>query len=116
LTLGTAIIVSGISFYYACVATLGESFRIGGDPGAKPRLITHGVYSRIRHPIYTSIQWELFGAALVYPCAFTVAAIPVALIGATLQARREERWWLAHDAQAYEAYIARTGRFLPKTR
>ena len=113
---GAALVLGGGVLYFTAVATLGNSFRIGGDPGERARLVTHGVYARTRHPIYTAMLIELFGMAVMYPCPLAIAALPLALVGCHAQAKREERWWLTHCSDAYVPYLVHTGRFLPRRR
>ena len=113
---GAALVFGGGLVYFTAVATLGDSFRIGGDPGAGARLVMRGIYARTRHPIYAAILIELLGMAVMYPCPLAIAALPLALVGCHAQAEREERWWLAHRGDAYGSYLLRTGRFLPRRR
>ena len=77
-------------------------------------LITDGLFGRIRHPIYA------FSILLVL-C--TVAVVPTALMAAcgaalvamwVVKAHNEERKMLRQHGDAYAAYLARTGRFVPR--
>ncbi len=111
---GAVLLYSGLGIYLTCVLTLGRSFRIGGDPGSSTRLVTHGIYARVRHPIYTAMFVEVAGATLMFPCALTLAALPVAAVGMHAQALREERWWLENFHEEYSRYAERTGRFVPR--
>ena len=113
---GAALVLGGGVLYFAAVATLGNSFRIGGDPGERARLVTHGIYARTRHPIYTAMLIELLGMAVMYPCPLAIAALPLAIVGCHAQAKREERWWLTHCSDVYVPYLMHTGRFLPRLR
>ncbi len=113
---GTALVLVGGLIYFTAVFTLGNSFRIGGDPGGESKLVTRGIYGRIRHPIYSAILVELAGMAVMYPCALSLVALPLALAGAHLQSVREERWWLARHEAEYRPYLRRTGRFVPRFR
>ena len=77
-----------------------------------------GPYRFVRHPIYTAIVMIAAGQSLLF------LSLPVALLAALLlvlavyRARLEEAL-LGSSAPlgaAYAAYIARTGRFLPRLR
>jgi protein-S-isoprenylcysteine O-methyltransferase Ste14 len=81
------------------------------------RLVTTGIYGRIRHPMYTALfliaaaQLLLIGNAVVAPAfliAFTI--LYAARIGP------EERMMLDHFGPAYADYRRRTGRLLPALR
>jgi len=76
-------------------------------------LIQTGIYLHVRHPIYAGLLLGSIGWATVTrsPVAFVAA---IALFGLLdLKARREEGWLLDRYPD-YEAYIARTKRFLPR--
>jgi protein-S-isoprenylcysteine O-methyltransferase Ste14 len=79
------------------------------------RLVTHGPYRWVRHPLYTAglalfaclsliaANWLLFGLTAVAVAGIAGAVVP-----------REERALLAAFGPEYESYRARTGRFLPR--
>ena len=113
---GACLYLGGIALYALAVRTMGDSFRIGGDPGESTRLVDRGLYARIRHPIYTTMLLEGVGAAIMYPCAFTLGALPLACAGFFAQARREERILVERLGDDYSQYMRRTGRFLPRLR
>ena len=83
-------------------------------PGEKTDLVTTGLYRTIRHPIYALSILLMMATAVVLP---TPPMIAVALVNVTLtnlKARNEERHLLAMHGESYAAYLARTGRFLPR--
>lgn len=82
------------------------------------RLVTSGPYARIRHPVYTGAMLASLGAGLLFlNLAFLVDFLLVAGL-AGYRANLEER--LLSSPQGfglqYRAYVARTGRFLPRLR
>jgi protein-S-isoprenylcysteine O-methyltransferase Ste14 len=84
---------------------LGEAFTL--KPEART-LVTRGLYSRIRHPIYVFGCGAYFGALLalqIWPIlAAWLALTPIEL----LRARREERVLVAAFGKAYEDHRKRT--------
>ena len=80
---------------------LGSAFAV--KPEARG-LVTHGLYSRIRHPIYLFGSAAYFGALLalqVWPVlAAWLALLPLEL----LRARRESRLLRATFGERYERY------------
>ena len=78
------------------------------------QLVTHGVYRRVRHPMYLALLLYAVGQALVLPNSI---AGPFFLIAfALLVAIRigpEERMMLGKFGAHYEAYMARTRRLVP---
>ena len=96
-----------------CWKRMGRSWRMAVTPGERTELVTTGLYRAIRHPIYALSILLMASTAVVLP---TPPMIAVALVHLTLmiiKARNEERHLLATHGDAYAAYLARTGRFLP---
>lgn len=81
-------------------------------PNADAELVTDGVYSRVRHPVYGGIIIGALGwAAIRASLPATLAAVAL-LVFFDLKRRREEAW-LEERFAGYPAYRARTRRLLP---
>jgi protein-S-isoprenylcysteine O-methyltransferase Ste14 len=91
---------------------MGESFRIGIDD-ARTALVSRGLFSRVRNPIYSGLLAMLLGVALVIPCAASVVLGAAAAAAIALHTRLEERHLLALHGDAYRSYAAGVGRFVP---
>ncbi|HII39937.1 MAG TPA: isoprenylcysteine carboxylmethyltransferase family protein [Thermoplasmata archaeon] len=82
------------------------------------RLVQEGPYAWIRHPTYTAVVALVVGLALVF------LSLPLILLALLLAVLARYRAGLEEDllrspqgfGAAYEAYMARTGRFLPRLR
>lgn len=97
-----------------CWKRMGRNWRMAVTPGEKTELVTTGLYRSIRHPIYALSILLVAATAFVLP---TWPMIVIALTNATLvnlKARNEERHLLGMHGDAYAAYLADTGRFLPR--
>ena len=85
--------------------TLGSSFSVTAKATA---LVTHGIYSRVRNPIYVSGIVAVTGAFLMmrrpYLWLVLLAFIPIQLI----RARREAGVLEARFGDAYREYRSRT--------
>lgn len=77
-------------------------------------LATTGPYARVRHPQYVAFVLVLFGFLLQWPTLLTVAMFPVLVWMYGRLARREEREARASFGDAYEAYVQRVPRFIPR--
>jgi protein-S-isoprenylcysteine O-methyltransferase Ste14 len=88
---------------------LGRSFAV--LPEAR-KLVTSGPYRFVRHPIYTLHIVTMFGTMLPRLGVVAAALFVVGVTGEVLRARNEERA-LREAFPDYEAYQARTKRFLP---
>lgn len=99
-------------------ATVSGANRLGGSLTAVPRprdgaeLVESGIYARIRHPIYLGVMCLGIGWALLCGDLVALVAACVLAVVLDLKARREEVW-LLERYPAYEAYRARTRRFVP---
>ena len=85
-------------------------------PFPKPRdegaLVEGGIFSVVRHPIYSGFSLAAFGWSLMWSsiAAFVAAAVLVAFFDA--KARREEEW-LVETFTGYEAYRSRVRKLIP---
>jgi len=65
--IGMGINIIGLIIWWSAKLTLGENWDAGyGKPKIK-RLVTHGIYSKIRHPLYWGINLTLIGLIPLYP-------------------------------------------------
>jgi protein-S-isoprenylcysteine O-methyltransferase Ste14 len=85
------------------------------DPGRHPpKLLSEGIYARIRHPRYVAGTLSLLGNTLVanYLAVYVVFALLVPAL--YLIAVLEERELRERFGSEYEAYSRRVPRFVPK--
>jgi protein-S-isoprenylcysteine O-methyltransferase Ste14 len=110
--------LAGILFAVGAVFGIGGAWVLGRNrtifpkPHADSRLIRHGVYQWVRHPLYTSLILLSLGWSAWW------ASLPALLAGAVLavfldfKARREEAWLRGHFPD-YAEYTRRVRRFMP---
>ena len=114
LIVGIICFVIGLWLFYRSHADLGTNWSITLEVREEHRLITEGVYRRIRHPMYSALV--LYGAAhaLVIPnwVAGPSNLVAFAVLFA-LRVRAEERMMLEQFGAEYTAYMARTNRLVP---
>jgi protein-S-isoprenylcysteine O-methyltransferase Ste14 len=109
---GVFLLVVAASVAAAGAITLGKNLTPLPEPAAHAQLVQHGIYARIRHPIYASAILAGFGWALAWlswPSA-VAAAVLVPFLHA--KSRREEHL-LRRRFPGYREYEARTRRFIP---
>ena len=77
-------------------------------------LLTGGLFSRVRHPIYAFSIVLMLATLVAVPTwpMLVVAAVHVSLMA--LKARNEERFLLAAHGERYARYCRDTGRFVPR--
>ena len=79
------------------------------------RLVTDGVYARMRHPQYTGLFLIVFGEGIVHwPTIVSVLAFPIIVFAYTWLARKEERQLLEKFGDQYREYQRRVPMFIPR--
>lgn len=112
-TLGWAVVLAGLALMAVAAWTM---MRAGAtvDPTKQPTaLVTHGVFSRSRNPIYLGDVVMLAGLCLIWQPLAAIVLVP--LFVRTLSRRfiqREEAWLRARDPAAFANWAARTPRWL----
>ncbi|OPX65776.1 MAG: Isoprenylcysteine carboxyl methyltransferase (ICMT) family protein [Methanomassiliicoccales archaeon PtaB.Bin134] len=94
---------------------LGDSFTISPGTNRKRLLITTGIYSRIRHPMYLSmVMWGIASPLVLQN--YVIGAMPLVTIAIFLIVRMplEESILVEEFGDEYRAYMARTGALLPR--
>ncbi|MFX0107195.1 MAG: methyltransferase family protein [Candidatus Hodarchaeota archaeon] len=80
----------------------------------RPELVTDGIYSQVRHPLYLATLLMLIGMMLIYPflniVVFSLSLIVYVQIGAYL----EEKKLVHHYGDDYLDYRKQAGFMLPK--
>lgn len=111
---GVVLYVVGLWLFHRSHADLGEFWSITLEVREEHRLVTEGVYRRIRHPMYSALFLYSLGQALVVPnwVAGPAYGVSFGLLFA-LRIRAEERMMREAFPGDYEAYAARTKRLIP---
>ena len=97
--------------------TLGEMYNVSTSMGvqlyADHRLITHGPFAIVRHPMYTGIILAAMGGLLIY-CTWTLVFVTAVLLGLAVRARREEQALAVEFGEEWEAYCRRVPGWVPR--
>jgi protein-S-isoprenylcysteine O-methyltransferase Ste14 len=112
--IGIVLAAAGGLAVFGAQLGMGESWRIGVSDEERTELVTGGWFSLSRNPIYLAMIVGWTGFALVVPTWLGFAAVLVITAGLELQVRGvEEPYLLRTHGDAYRAYAARVGRFVP---
>lgn len=112
--LGLVIAVVGIALSYLAQVAMGSEWRIGIDKTEATRLVTSGVFSLVRNPIFTAMTFTAAGFAAMVPNVIGVAAVACFLAAIELQVRFVEEPHLRRlHGEFFYDYAARVGRFVP---
>lgn len=105
----------GYTIVFAGATLVADGWRRIHRARRENRLVTDGVYARMRHPQYTGLFLIVFGEGIVHwPTIVSVAAFPVIVIAYTVLARKEERQMVEQFGEAYRAYQQRVPMFVPR--
>ena len=77
------------------------------------QLAVSGPYARIRHPQYVAFVAILFGFLLQWPTLLTLLMFPFLVVMYSRLAVNEEKDMRQQFGAEFDAYAARTPRFLP---
>lgn len=102
---GAFLVVFGYVLVITARVQLGTSFSV--RPEAR-ELVTHGLYSRIRNPMYVFVDVLLFGLVLVLHMYWLLVILAGLAIFQGLQARREAKLLQEKFGQAYLDYRNQT--------
>lgn len=113
-TAGLALAVAGIAATFYAQVAMGESWRIGVDPGERTQLVTAGPFALVRNPIFAAMLPTALGLTLMVPSWVAIAGLIGLMLALELQVRVvEEPYLLSVHGEEYASYSARVGRFLP---
>jgi protein-S-isoprenylcysteine O-methyltransferase Ste14 len=111
---GIVLALAGLAVTLGAQWSMGDSWRVGVDPGERTELVTHGPFSVVRNPIYAGVIPFFAGVALLVPNLVALGGFALLVAGLELQTRLVEEPYLrqVHGA-AYSDYAGRVGRFVP---
>jgi protein-S-isoprenylcysteine O-methyltransferase Ste14 len=103
--IGLIIALPSVVLLFIARFQLGRSFAV--TPQAKA-LVTHGVYSKIRNPIYTFAFFVILGLLLALQRPFLYPLLAVLLVIQILRARQEAKVLEEKFGDQYREYRKRT--------
>jgi protein-S-isoprenylcysteine O-methyltransferase Ste14 len=112
---GIAVLVLGDWVFWRSHKDLGGNWSPTLDIRHDHKLVTNGIYQRIRHPMYLSIWLQVIAQAMILPnyIAGFGGLLPFGMLYFQRVAR-EERMMMEEFGSEYAQYLKRTGRLLPK--
>jgi protein-S-isoprenylcysteine O-methyltransferase Ste14 len=112
--LGAALFAAALWLFYRTHKDLGRNWSVTLEVRDAHRLVTNGVYSRVRHPMYSAFWLWALAQALLLP---NWVAGPAGLAGFGtlffLRIGREERLMIDIFGDDYRRYMVRTSRIIP---
>jgi protein-S-isoprenylcysteine O-methyltransferase Ste14 len=112
--LGVLVLIGAMALFRRTHRDLGRAWSVTLEIRREHRLVTHGIYARLRHPMYAAFWLWALSQALLLP---NWIAGMSGLVGfGTLffgRVGQEERMMLETFGEEYRAYMARTKRIIP---
>jgi protein-S-isoprenylcysteine O-methyltransferase Ste14 len=113
-TAGVVVGVLGVALTLAAQLGMGDSWRIGVDPGERTALVTGGLFRLSRNPIFSAAILTAAGLAFATGNVIALLGLASLVTALELQVRRVEEPHLRRThGDAYVTYAAQVGRFVP---
>jgi len=111
--LGAVLLLGGLLLLVAAQLGLGSSWRVGIEEGARPGLVTDGLYRFCRNPIFLGMFVVMAGLTVLVPTWLSLVFLLGGILGTRSQTLEEEDYLLRTYGDSYRIYAAKVGRFLP---
>ena len=110
--LGAGLCLAAIVWIGLTLRDFGTSFRVGIDDRSPDKLVTNGMFSLSRNPIYVAAFGFFAGMFLIYPNLGILIAFVLFAGAIHRQILREERFLRKHYGKEFEDYCRNTRRYL----
>ncbi len=109
---GLAILTGSLIWIFISQGAMNKSFRIGIDENTKTDLVTNGIFSISRNPIYVGLISGFVGLFLVTPNAATLIFLLLIVLLIQVQVRLEEEYLTKMHGDDFLDYKKKVRRFL----
>ena len=109
---GVVVLVAATLLYVKSMKSLGENYSPCFDSHLPRRIVTHGPYRYVRHPLYLANILQGFGHTLASGSLWVLALSAYGLFK-ILKALAAEEAYLSEKFPGYEDYRAQTSRLIP---
>ena len=110
--IGWGLLVLSLILVWVAQSQMANSWRIGIDESNKTKLVTNGLFSISRNPIFLGIMVANFGLLLIIPNAFTLLIVSLSIISINTQVRLEESFLEKSHGTSYANYCKEVRRWL----
>lgn len=110
--IGWGLLLLSLILVWIAQSQMANSWRIGIDEKNKTTLVTSGMFSISRNPIFLGIMIANIGLFLVIPNAFTLLIVSLSTISINTQIRLEEEFLKLEFGTKYEEYLKKVRRWI----
>jgi protein-S-isoprenylcysteine O-methyltransferase Ste14 len=110
--IGVGLSSLGLIVFAMAYVSFGDSWRVGFDVKSPGALVTRGIFSISRNPIYLCLDLWFIGTFLINGTLIFLIFAVLAVASMHWQIRQEETFLTNLYGQPYQDYCARTGRYI----
>jgi len=111
---GAILGLAGAGMMYWTLTNLGKNLTDTVSTRRDATLVTSGPYQFVRHPFYVAAALLFLGASLLSANGLIFAGGLTAMVLLVVRTSKEEQKLVEKFGDPYRAYMARTGRYLPR--
>lgn len=105
--------LSGLLLCWRAQKEMGGSWRVGIDRHNKTKLVTSGVFKKVRNPTYSGLFLICVGTFSIFPTISFMVWVIVFYISIEFQVRIEEEYLTGSYGEQYTQYYKITKRYIP---
>ncbi len=111
--LGFSLGLIGLFLCWKAQKEMGNSWRVGIDRQHKTRLVTTGIFQKVRNPTYSGLFLICAGSFIIFPTISLMVWVIVFYISIEFQVRIEEEFLTDTHGEQYTRYCQTTKRYIP---
>ena len=108
---GIIVLILGLLIYALALLSFGESWRIGIDREKTGKLVTTGIFSWSRNPIYISLDLLVLGTFLLQGQLIFLLLTICIVISLHIQILQEEKFLVQVHGEEFQNYCFKVGRY-----
>ena len=109
--IGWGLLPLSFILFWVAQSQMANSWRIGIDEKNKTELVTSGLFSISRNPIFLGVMIANLGLFLIIPNAFTLLIVSLSTVSINTQIRLEEAFLKSSHGKDYQDYLNRVRRW-----
>ena len=109
---GAVVIFAGLLVFCLALISFKSSWRVGIDTVAPGDLITTGIFSVSRNPIFLSMDLYFLGTFLIYSNLFFLLCFVCIALGFQFQIHQEETFLIERYGDSYRSYMTQVNRYI----
>lgn len=110
--LGIVLMLIALVLFIVSVKTMKTSWRVGIDKENKTKLVTNGIFSISRNPVFLSFDLILISLVLVYPNVIVLLLSVIDIYSINLQIKEEEKHLINQFGDEYKKYCKKVRRYI----